>query len=675
MSEKVNSISASLQEKLDKAVALYAQDHVNEAYPLFQELAEAGIPRAFYFLGEYYRDGRQVKHPRNEKLGFRYHHQGAKKGEVLCQLNLAYEEKTINENVMQAVLPALFSLAQAGDPMAQDELGDALNNLDHIDDAALCHLDTTKEAEYWMLKAAETGYWRAFMSLACAYKGGGNIAKDLNKAIQWHKALIRMNGDHVAYAVELLGLVYEAQGDYDGKFRESMKWAAEGYDWPMYYVAECYDDGKGATQSTEQAMEWYQKAYDCHGKAAGYAATRLGVLYDDQEDMENAVAWYRKGVEEGFIAAMFNLGRLYRIGSGVPEDWEKAIEWFKKAYAFHVEWAGLSAYWIAGIYSDLGKTETYLEWLKKSADEGCDEAMMDLGWEYEAEDASVEMQAKAMEWYQKAYECRGEAAESAAARLATLYEEQENIDKAIEWYQKIYELHGELAGKAANSIGVIMDEQNDAEKAFDWFLKGAEEGFDTAMVNLGDMYRTGRGVSKDLRKAKEWFEKAWEFHGKWAGSAAYQLAKVYLEQRKMEKRLEWLNKGAEAGYDEAMLDLGLSYDGENPSAENLAKAMEWYQKAYAAHGRGAEEATFLIALAYDKQEQPEKAFDWYEKSAEAGTDIAMLRLALAYERGRGVPKNREKAIEWFQKTIDCHESAEEPASYCLKKLLEAEEGK
>ena len=59
MSTQKNSMSISLtgNEKLNTAVFLFVRDHVTEAYPLFQELAKTGNPRALYVLGEYHRQG------------------------------------------------------------------------------------------------------------------------------------------------------------------------------------------------------------------------------------------------------------------------------------------------------------------------------------------------------------------------------------------------------------------------------------------------------------------------------------------------------------------------------------------------------------------------------------------------------------------------------------------
>ena len=124
-----------------------------------------------------------------------------------------------------------------------------------------------------------------------------------------------------------------------------------------------------------------------------------------------------------------------------------------------------------------------------------------------------------------------------------------------------------------------------------------------------------------------------------------------------------------------MIDIGLCYDGDDASSEDQAKAMEWYQTAYAQHGTAVGDAALLIAMMYDRQEQAEKAFEWYSKGAEEGSEDAMYFLAQSYEYGAGVQANREKAIEWYQKVVDCHGDEEEEAKEHLQALLkEIEEG-
>ena len=56
----------------------------------------------------------------------------------------------------------------------------------------------------------------------------------------------------------------------------------------------------------------------------------------------------------------------------------------------------------------------------------------------------------------------------------------------------------------ANAEGVSKD----LAKARAWYEKAAVQGHAKAQNNLGVMYGLGQGVAKDLSKAREWFEKA-----------------------------------------------------------------------------------------------------------------------------------------------------------------------
>jgi TPR repeat protein len=44
--------------------------------------------------------------------------------------------------------------------------------------------------------------------------------------------------------------------------------------------------------------------------------------------------------------------------------------------------------------------------------------------------------------------------------------------------------------------------------AFGFYLKAAEQGDADAQFRLGEMYRNGQGVEKDLKSASEWLRKA-----------------------------------------------------------------------------------------------------------------------------------------------------------------------
>ena len=90
-----------------------------------------------------------------------------------------------------------------------------------------------------------------------------------------------------------------------------------------------YELGFGVTQDTKQAMYWYRKAAD-QGYVKG--ETWLGSLYQSsQHDYADALLWYRKAADRGDTEAESALGYMYKHGLGVPEDEAQADAWFQKA--------------------------------------------------------------------------------------------------------------------------------------------------------------------------------------------------------------------------------------------------------------------------------------------------------------------------------------------------------
>lgn len=303
------------QMQLDAAVSLFIHDQVTDAYPLFKKLATQGNRRAMYFMGEYYRVG-WAGLPVNEKLGFHYHHLGAEKGDLLCQLNLAYEDGANREKILKEIVPKIVPLAQAGDIAAEDELGDAL------------------EAEFWLKKAIKDGYWRAAFNFDDYCE---DDAQKQSQIIDYLETVYRMHGDHAGEAATRIGLIYNGQNNYVKKVEWWKKSAEEGYDLGMYNLAGCYRDGAGVQEDQEQAIAWFRKAYELHGDAAGDAANRIGVIYYKQGNNAKEFEWMNNGAKEGFDWCMSNLGNCYRYGRGVSINYDKAREWYQKAIDCHGE--------------------------------------------------------------------------------------------------------------------------------------------------------------------------------------------------------------------------------------------------------------------------------------------------------------------------------------------------
>jgi TPR repeat protein len=51
------------------------------------------------------------------------------------------------------------------------------------------------------------------------------------------------------------------------------------------------------------------------------------------QDYAKAMEWYKKGADKGDDSCMFNIGVMYREGRGVPKDINLTVEWFLKSAA------------------------------------------------------------------------------------------------------------------------------------------------------------------------------------------------------------------------------------------------------------------------------------------------------------------------------------------------------
>ena len=51
------------------------------------------------------------------------------------------------------------------------------------------------------------------------------------------------------------------------------------------------------------------------------------------QDYEQAVTWHRKAAEQGFANAQYTMGVMYLYGIGISQNKDEAREWLQKATA------------------------------------------------------------------------------------------------------------------------------------------------------------------------------------------------------------------------------------------------------------------------------------------------------------------------------------------------------
>ena len=218
-------------------------------------------------------------------------------------------------------------------------------------------------------------------------------------------------------------------------------------------------------------------------------------------DFQTGLAAYRQGdyaaalrewqpvAEQGDANAQYNLGLLYALGQGVPQDFKRAAEWYEKAARQGV---AAAQYNLGVIYANgQGVPQNVTEarqWFARAAEQGVAQAEDSLGYFYGAGQGIPKNFAEAEKWYRRAAE-KGIA--SAQFNLGVMYDLGQGVER-------------------------------DFAEALKWYRKAAAQGYAGAMTNIGILYYNAEGVERDLAEAYAWFSRA----EKAGDSRAAQLARV-----------------------------------------------------------------------------------------------------------------------------------------------------
>ncbi|MDF1792012.1 MAG: SEL1-like repeat protein, partial [Thalassobaculaceae bacterium] len=89
---------------------------------------------------------------------------------------------------------------------------------------------------------------------------------------------------------------------------------------------------RAAVPRPEEAATWFREAAI---NGLDVAQFNLGVMYEMglgvPEDETRALLWYHSAAEQGHPLAQYNLGRLYALGKGIPQSDAESKRWFQRA--------------------------------------------------------------------------------------------------------------------------------------------------------------------------------------------------------------------------------------------------------------------------------------------------------------------------------------------------------
>lgn len=96
-------------------------------------------------------------------------------------------------------------------------------------------------------------------------------------------------------------------------------------------LAIMYLRGLGVERSVSNAFELLESAAANESRYSYHAEHILGDLYFVAEYIEDAISWYKRAAKRNHPLSMHNLGLLYEGGFGVAISYKDAFDWYQKA--------------------------------------------------------------------------------------------------------------------------------------------------------------------------------------------------------------------------------------------------------------------------------------------------------------------------------------------------------
>ena len=266
-------------------------------------------------------------------------------------------------------------------------------------------------------------------------------------------------------------------------------------------------------------------------------------------------------------------------------------------------------------------------------------------------------------------------------RIDTLIDGQECIDcRTISFSEDI---QAQYRSRLDDAIGLFVlaylyetyGTREQEEEACSLYLKAANKGLVEAYNNIGWMYENKRGTSyKSTETALEYYKKA-SAHPKGNFNMArltalsfndaptqYALGQLYYNGKGVdpdpESSFYWYMKSAKQHYEAGMFKVGCSLKSGTGVAQSSSEALTWFLRAVSKESQGSqdrlrsyEQLGLLYYYGEGTEKDLEKSFCYRKKAADLGNREILADIAWMYEKGEGVERSLQKALESYQLVV------------------------
>ena len=279
--------SKELNEKFKHAKTLFLNCRIQEAIPLLEDLSNAGISQARYILALIYYEAINVDYDYNFDRVKSLLEINAQEGDIYSARLCSDVGLNIDSDYYEYCKEALAKLAENGDVFACHEL-ERMWIMDFI-------TGNNELSLKYCRMGVDGGFFLSYFRMGVVYYEG-----DDNKMAEKYLMLAADIG---------YGKAMARIGDY------------------YFYNHE------GIVQDNKKAIEWYKKAYEA-GYSVDFTINQIARSYSSDGgsgDNSEALRWWHIGEDKGYSMCIANLGWAYRWGQGVAVDYQKAMEYFRRA--------------------------------------------------------------------------------------------------------------------------------------------------------------------------------------------------------------------------------------------------------------------------------------------------------------------------------------------------------
>lgn len=152
----------------------------------------------------------------------------------------------------------------------------------------------------------------------------------------------------------------------------------------QYLYAACFENSWGVEEDMKQALMWYKKAAEQQQKSS---YNSIGNIYRTgkgvKQDFKEAFHWFKLGADAKDAQAMLNLGNCYYFGMGTEKNLNEALKWWQESANYSNVYAlaqmGDCYYYGIGVERNIEKA---IDYFTQAADRNIAGAQFRLGCLY-----------------------------------------------------------------------------------------------------------------------------------------------------------------------------------------------------------------------------------------------------------------------------------------------------